>query len=117
MLRTFWLDDNGSVVSIEIILIITIAVLALIVGWSEVAHAINTELDDISNAVGKLSQSYQFSGFGSYKTINVNNGNNIKAIYYGSAFFDTPDECDGFCGGTSQITCCAAIAGVNHIAG
>lgn len=117
MWKSFCADEFGTVVSIEIILIITIAVLALIVGWSEVAHAINTELDDISNAVGKFSQSYQYSGFGSFKTININNGNNIKAIYWGSAFFDTPDECDGFCSGTSQITCCAVVAGVNAAAG
>lgn len=111
MLKSFWLDDIGAIVSIEIILIITIAVLALIVGWSEVAHAVNTELDDISNAVGKFSQSYQYTGFASYKT--VNGTNQIKSIYYGSAFYDNPDDCDGFCNGISTITCCAVIAGIN----
>ena len=57
MLKNFWLDQTGAVVSIELILIITIAVLALIVGWSEIAVAVNTELNDISNAVGALNQS------------------------------------------------------------
>jgi Flp pilus assembly pilin Flp len=111
MLKSFWQDDTGAIVSIEMILIITIAVLALIVGWSEVAHAVNTELDDISNAVGKFSQSYQYSGFHSYKT--VNGAQAIKSIYYGSAFYDAPDDCDGSCSGTSDITCCSIIAGVN----
>ena len=111
MLKSIWQDDTGAIVSIEIILIITIAVLALIVGWSEVAHAVNTELDDISNAVGKFTQTYQYTGFQSYKT--VNGMNTIKSIYYGSAFYDAPDDCDGLCNGISTITCCAVIAGIN----
>lgn len=111
MLLALWNDESGAIVSIEIILIITIAVLALIVGWSEVAHAVNTELDDISNAVGKLSQTYQYAGFASYKT--VNGMNTIKAIYYGSAYYDNVDDCDGNCSGISDITCCAVIAGLN----
>ena len=114
MLHEFYQDETGAIVSIEIILIITIAVLALIVGWSEVAHAVNTELDDISNAVGKFTQSYQYSGFASFKT--VNNPGAIKAIYYGSAFFDLPDECDN-CSGISQITCCSVVAGFNNFGG
>ena len=114
MLHAFWQDETGAIVSIEMILIITIAVLALIVGWSEVSHAVNTELDDISNAVGKLNQSYQFSGFASFK--NITNPGAIKAIYYGSAFFDFPDECDN-CNGTSTITCCAVVSGLNGFGG
>jgi Flp pilus assembly pilin Flp len=108
MLRTLWNDEVGAIVSIEIILILTIAVISLVVGWSEVAHGVNTELDDISNAVGKLNQSYLFSGFQSFKSTNGSNA--IKAVYYGSAYFDRVDDCDGNCSGISQITCCAAIS-------
>lgn len=107
MLLGFWNDEVAAIVSIEIILIISVAVLTLIVGWSEVAHAVNTELDDISNAIGKLNQTYMFGGFQSFKTTNGSNA--IKAIYYGSAYIDRVDDCDGNCSGTSQITCCAAI--------
>lgn len=108
MARTFWIDEVGAIVSIEIILIITIAVIALVVGWSEVAHAVNTELDDISNAVGKLNQTYVYGGFHSIKTTG---GGNIRCqtIYYGSAYYDRLDDCDGDCSGISNITCCAAI--------
>ncbi len=88
MLKNFWLDQNGAVVSIELVLIITIAVLALIVGWSEVAVAVNTELNDISNAVGSLNQSYAFSGFHAY-----GNGK-IKSSFGGSCFIDHIDDCD-----------------------
>lgn len=108
MLRTFCNDEVGAIVSIEIILIITIAVIGLIVGWSEVAHAANTELDDISNAIGKLNQSYFFGGFHSFKSTNGSHA--IKAVYYGSAYWDRVDDCDGNCSGISQITCCAAVS-------
>ncbi len=99
MLRAIWKDEGGAIVSIEMVIIITVAVLALIVGWSEVAVAVNSELDDISNAVGKLNQTYQYVGFGS--PINVIK---LKNQYLGSAFNDAADDCDS-CSGTSAIVC------------
>lgn len=96
-----WKDDSGALVSIELILIITIAVLALVVGWSEVAHAVNTELDDISNAIGHFNQTFFFSGFGSFKMFS----GGPKAFFRGSSFFDLPDDCDSNCSGFSTITC------------
>ena len=104
MLKNFWLDDNGAIVSIELVLIITIAVLALIVGWSEVAVAVNTELDDISNAVGKFDQSYFYAGFSSNK---IGGAIGSKSIYNGAQFNDAPDDCDS-CIGQSAIVCNAA---------
>ncbi len=101
MLKAMWNDENGAIVSIEMVLIITIAVLALIVGWSEVAVAVNSELDDISNAVGKFDQSYFYVGYGSLKLDNT-----IKARYQGSTFQDAPDDCDS-CAGQSAIVCAA----------
>lgn len=93
MLKTFWMDQAGAVVSIEMILIITIAVLALIVGWTEIAVAVNTELNDISNAVGALNQSYAFTGFGS------SSGWKLKSFFAGSCFEDHLDDCD------TNLTC------------
>ena len=100
-MKNFWLDQNGAVVSIELILIITIAVLALIVGWSEVAVAVNTELNDISNAVGALNQSYAFSGF------QGTGGHKIKSSYGGSSFNDRVDDCD-----TNMS--CDLVCGIHH---
>lgn len=91
MLRNFWNDESGAIVSIEMILIITIAVLALIVGWSEIAKAVNTELNDISNAVGALNQDYAFTGYHSYGDVG---GGKPTAFYFGSYFNDTRDDCD-----------------------
>jgi Flp pilus assembly pilin Flp len=108
MLKNFWLDDNGAIVSIELILIITIAVLALIVGWSEVAVAVNTELNDISNAVGAFAQSYTATGF-----LGQGPGATKFKSQYGQQFWqDIGDDCDlnltcDLVGGTSP----AIVAG------
>lgn len=90
MLKAFLNDESGAIVSIEMILIITIAVLALIVGWSEVAKAVNTELNDISNAIGALNQDYSFTG---YKSLGGAGGKPTAEVF-GSAFNDTIDDCD-----------------------
>lgn len=88
MLKNFWLDQNGAVISIELVLIITIAVLSLIVGLSELAVAVNTELNDVSNAVGALNQSYAFTGFHS-----VDCGK-FKSFFSGSSYRDAVDDGD-----------------------
>jgi Flp pilus assembly pilin Flp len=95
MLKSFLNDECGAIVSIEMILIITIAVLALIVGWSEVAKAINTELNDISNAVGALNQSYFFTGFVS----GTGGASKPTSSVSGSSFTDFLDDCD------TNLTC------------
>lgn len=104
MLKNFWMDQNGAVVSIELVLIITIAVLALIVGWSEVAVSVNTELNDISNAVGALNQSYAFSGF------MATGGGKIKSSYGGSCYIDQVDDCD-------NNRSCDIVCGIHTSAG
>jgi len=88
MLRTLWKDESGVIVSAELALIMTIGVLAIVVGISEVAVAVNTELNDISNAFGALNQSYAHSGFRA-----VDNGK-TKSYSAGSAFNDGMDDCD-----------------------
>lgn len=65
MLRKLWTEECGAIISAELALVLTIVVLGVIVGLSEVAVAINTELNDISNAIGALDQSYGFTGFSS----------------------------------------------------
>ena len=104
MLRNLWNDECGAIVSIEMVLIITIAVLSLIVGWSEVAASVNQELDDISNAIGKFDQSYFFAGFAAPKSAGAGGG--FKSWYNASAFADSNDECDS-CSGASTIVCAA----------
>ncbi|QDT96685.1 hypothetical protein [Gimesia aquarii] len=87
MLNQLWNDEAGFVISAELVLVLTIAVLAMIVGLSEVAVAVNTELNDISNAIGALNQSYVYTGF-------LGNGGKLKSRYAGSRFNDAVDDCD-----------------------
>lgn len=87
MLKQLWNDEAGFVISAELVLVLTIAVLAMIVGLSEVAVAVNTELNDISNAIGALNQSYAYTGF-------IGSGGKRKSFYAGSKFRDSVDDCD-----------------------
>jgi len=91
MLKAFLNDEAGAIISIELVLVVTIAVLALIVGLSEVAVAVNTELNDISNAVGALNQDYSFTGFKAGVGVA---GAKAKSQYFGTTYNDTADDCD-----------------------
>lgn len=88
MLRKLFNDECGAVISAELALVLTILVLGVIVGLSEVAVAVNTELNDISNAIGSLDQSYFFTGFKKTSDGKVTSG------YAGSRWTDAHDDCD-----------------------
>jgi hypothetical protein len=88
MLRSLWNDEAGFIISAELVLVATLLVIGLIVGLSEVQHAIVAELNDVADAIGCLNQSYAFSGFSKQKD------GGVAAASSGSAFRDTIDECD-----------------------
>ncbi len=88
MLKNLWIDEAGVIVSAELALVLTIGVLAMVVGLSEVAVAVNTELNDISNAIGALNQSYSATGFV------AKDGYKTKSSVAGSGFSDGRDDCD-----------------------
>ena len=67
MLRQLLCDEAGFIVSAELVLIATILVIGLIVGLSEVQHAVVSELNDVGDAIGKLNQSYLYTGFSKAK--------------------------------------------------
>ncbi len=90
LLHQLWRDEAGFIVSAELILIASIAVLSLIVGLTEVTYAVNNELEDVGAAFGSVNQSYRYSGLTGH-----------KGKYFGSAFWDYRDDCDGEC----DITC------------
>lgn len=88
MLRKLLLDEAGFIVSAELVLVATLLVIGMIVGLSEVQHAVVSELNDVGEAIGKLNQSYSFSGFAK------KDGRSCHAFTRGSAFFDHADDCD-----------------------
>ena len=92
-------DDAGFVVSSELILISTIAVLSMLVGLSEVSNGINQELEDVGSAFASVNQGYHLKGF-----------SGCKAVTYASKFRDHADYCDS----EDDITCNGIGTGENH---
>lgn len=82
--HSFWNDDAGFIVSAELILIATIAVLSLIVGLTEVAYGVNQELEDVGSAIGAINQSFCYNGVAGH-----------KGSAAGSHYYDSRDFCDG----------------------
>ncbi len=98
-LRTLWSDEVGFIVSAELVLVATLLVVGLIVGLSEVQHAVVSELNDVADAVGSLNQGFKFSGF------SVNKPGGCGSFMSGSSFTDTVDACDN---NQNSLACDAA---------
>lgn len=98
MIKNFLNDENGVIVSAEIVLVATILVLGMVVGLAELQSAIVGELSDVASAFGNVDQSYSTSGYVSYKA-----SGGVKARTYGAAYYDVPDECD--CDENLSIVC------------
>ena len=77
-------DEAGFIVSAELVLISTIAVLSMVVGLSELSYNVNQELEDVGSAIGSINQSYCYS---------MPSGK--KGHMSGSRFQDKTDDCDG----------------------
>jgi len=88
--RRFFADEAGFVVSAELVLIGTLLVIGMVVGLSEVQHAVVQELNDVADAIGSINQSYAYSGFLSKKSF----GHGLKSFSAGSSFRDQVDDCD-----------------------
>lgn len=89
-------DEAGFIISAELVLIATIAVLGVLVGMAEVASGINEEMEDVGSAFGQVNQSFHVQGWCGH-----------KARVFGSCFWDVPDYCDG----QFDISCNAPAVG------
>ena len=103
-MKTLWSDESGAILSMELVLIATILVIGLVVGLSELGHAVANELNDVAEAAGSLNQSYQVGGFS-------NECHNLffhcPASHPGSGFLDRSDSCDN---NECAISCLGAQA-------
>lgn len=109
MLKNLWNDESGVIISAELVLVLTIAVICLVVGLSEVAVAVNTELNDISNAIGSLDQSFGYSSFHSFHDDGSKEG--FKNHACGGIFVDTRDDCDK--NTSCDLVCCEPTSSCN----
>ena len=104
MVRQLLNDEAGFIISAELVLVATILVIGLVVGLSEIQHAVVQELNDVADAVGSINQTYTYSGFHAAKPTHLIT--NASATY-GSVFLDTTDDCDN---NQCQIACDAPVA-------
>lgn len=85
-------DEAGFIISAELVLVMTIGVLAMVVGLTAVRDAVVHELNDVSHAIGTVSQSYAVTGLeksrGGYRDCDAH------AYIEGFGFNDSTDECD-----------------------
>lgn len=82
-LNDLWLQDDGYVLSSELVLYGTMGVIGVGAGYTAVRDTMNTELNDVAKALGSMDQSYVFTGTSGH-----------SAWTAGSAFFDRADRCD-----------------------
>ncbi|QDT37959.1 hypothetical protein [Stratiformator vulcanicus] len=85
MFRTLWNDEAGLIISAELVLVLTIAVIGVVVGLNAVAKSVNNELLDVASAIGAVDQTYFVTGF-------RNEHGNAATVGFG--FSDQADECD-----------------------
>jgi type II secretory pathway pseudopilin PulG len=83
VLKRLWGDDRGFVVSTELVLLATVAVIGLLVGMAAVRDGVISELSDVAGAVQDVNQSYSYDGI---------TGHNSATA--GSTYVDDLDECD-----------------------
>lgn len=83
LMRRLWKEDEGVVVSSELVLMGTVLVIGMTTGLSAVQTAVVTELGDVSNAIGSVNQSYSYAGI-------VGHG----AQTAGSSWIDGVETCD-----------------------
>ena len=82
-IQLLWNDQQGFIVSIELILLSTILIIGLITGMTALRDAVVSELSDVGGAIQDLNQSYEFMGVAGH-----------SSRTQGSNFIDARDHCD-----------------------
>jgi hypothetical protein len=82
--KRLWCEEEGFVVTTELVLIATLLVIGLLVGIQAIRNAVVLELGDVAQSIGSINQSYSFSGITS-----------PAASTLGSTFVDALDANDG----------------------
>ena len=88
-MRKLFNDEAGFVISAELVLVLTIAVLGMVVGLVAVRDAVLNEMNDLSAAFGAIDQTFSFTGAFKAKTAGKPHG-----IVFGAGFRDRGDDCD-----------------------
>lgn len=88
-MRKLMNDEIGFIISGELVLVLTVAVLSMVVGLTALRDSISAEFVDLSNAFGAVSQSNHVN------TISKNKlHGKAHAAIAGFGFVDNEDDCD-----------------------
>ena len=82
-------DEAGFVITAELVLVLTIAVLAMVVGLTAVRDSVTNEMNDLAHAFGAVNQTFHVVGLA--KPLHAG-GNHADIAGFG--FNDRADECD-----------------------
>ena len=97
-------DEAGFVISAELILVLTIAVLGMVVGLASMRDSLTNELNDLSAAFGALDQTYNFRSISKGATnLPLSKGH---GQVFGSGYKDFEDDCDRDCQGVRYTDVC-----------
>lgn len=89
-MRKLFNDEAGFVVSAELVLVLTIAVLGMVVGLASVRDSLSSELIDLSTAFGAVDQTYSVVGVSKARGA----GEKPHGVVFGFGFADDGDDCD-----------------------
>ena len=88
-MRKLFNDEAGFVVSAELVLVLTIAVLGMVVGLASVRDSLTGEFNDLSAAFGAVNQSFH------YRTVSKAGGTTKgHGLTAGAGYADLGDDCD-----------------------
>ncbi len=71
--KSFWADENGFIISSELVLVGTIVGLGMIVGLAELSAAVNYELHDVAQGFAACNMS-PYSNNNNSNNSSMNNG-------------------------------------------
>jgi hypothetical protein len=84
ILSHLWNEEEGAIVSAEIVLVASILVIGVLSGLVSVRDSVVTELADVGQAIANIDQSFSFGGVVGHHVFTG-----------GGVFFNTPGFCDG----------------------
>ena len=63
LLRKLWSDDDGAIISVEFILVVSILIFGIIPGLVALRNSVNAALTSTGNLINALLPSFTFSGW------------------------------------------------------
>lgn len=106
MFTKIWNDENGFVISAEIILVATILIIGLVAGLTSLRDGVIEEMADVGQSIGNADQSFSVSGTQAHSSATASFG-----------FADARDFCDGGTTTSNVNSRCLVISPATAITG